>query len=71
MHGKELSSEQRERIIGAYLNNVKQNIIASQLNISTSTVNNTIKRYKQTNSAIPKKRPGRLLTGIDGGFYNA
>ena len=65
MHGKELSSEQRERIIGAYLNNVKQNVIASQLNISTSTVNNTIKRYKQTNSAIPKKRPGRPKTLTD------
>ena len=63
MHGKELSSEQRERIIGAYLNNVKQNVIASQLNISTSMVNNT--KRKQTNSAIPKKRPGRPKTLTD------
>ena len=39
MHGKELSSEQRERIIGAHLGGVKQNVISAQLNIAPSTVN--------------------------------
>ncbi|CAI2195464.1 19405_t:CDS:1, partial [Funneliformis geosporum] len=29
------------------------------LGIPTSTVNNTIKRYKKTGSAIPEKRPSR------------
>ena len=33
-------------------------VISTQLGILTSTVNDTIKRYKETGSAIPKKRPG-------------
>ena len=70
MHGKKLSSEQRERIIGAYFNNVKQNVIASQLNISTSTVNNTIKRYKQNKLCNTQEAQKRLLTGMYG-FWNA
>lgn len=59
MKGKELTSEQRERIIGAHLGGVKQNVISAQLNIAPSTVNDTIRRYKKTHSATPKKRPGR------------
>ena len=41
--------------------------ISTQLGIPTSTVNDTIKRYKETGSAIPKKRPGRpkMLTQRD------
>src|SRR3954466_13360577 len=59
MHGKELSEVQRERIIGAYLSGTKQIVISTQLGIATSTVNRTIKRYKETGSAEPEKRPGR------------
>ena len=69
MKGKELTSEQRERIIGAHLGGVKQNVISAQLNIAPSTVNDTIRRYKKTHSATPKKRPGaqmRLLNEING-----
>ena len=64
---KELSNEQRERIIGAHLSGVKQKVISVQLNIAPSTVNDTIRRYRQTHSAIPKKRPGRpkVLTDRD------
>jgi len=62
---KELSNEQRERIIGAYLSGTKQKVISAQLSIAPSTVNDTIKRYKQTHSATPKKRPGRPKTLTD------
>ncbi|CAI2199199.1 6459_t:CDS:2, partial [Funneliformis geosporum] len=57
MRENELSKAQCERIISAYLSGTKQMIISTQLGISTSTVNNTIKRYKETGSAIPEKRP--------------
>ena len=60
MRGKELTSEQRERIIGAYLSGIKQNVISTQLNIPTSTINDTIKRYKQTHTTTPKKHPKTL-----------
>jgi transposase len=67
MRGSELSNVQRERIIGAYLSGTRQNIISAQLNIPTSTVNDTIKRYKENGTAIPEKRPGRpkMLTQRD------
>ena len=67
MRGNELSNIQRERIIGAYLSGTKQTIISAQLNIPFSTVNDTIKRYKETGSAEPKKHPGRpkMLTKRD------
>ncbi|CAG8675119.1 15554_t:CDS:1, partial [Funneliformis caledonium] len=58
MHGNELFEAQRERIISAYLSGIKQTVISTQLGIPTSTVNDTIKRYKETGSAIPEKRPG-------------
>ena len=66
MCGNELEVK-RERIIGAFLSGVKQTDISTQLGIPTSTVNDTIKRYKETGSAIPKKRPGRpkMLTQCD------
>ena len=67
MRENELSETQRERIIGAYLSGTKQTVISTQLGIPTSTVNDTIKRYKETGSGIPKKRPGhpKLLTQRD------
>ena len=42
MLGKELSETLRERIIGAYLSGTKQAVIAVQLDIPTSTVNDTV-----------------------------
>src|SRR5688572_30032811 len=59
MHENELSEAQREHIIGAYLSGIRQNVISVRLNIPTSTINDTIKRYKETGSAVPKKCPGR------------
>ena len=58
MRRKELSVAQHERIIGAYINGVKQKVISAQLGILTSTINDTIKRYKETGSVIPGKHPG-------------
>src|SRR6185369_15255742 len=67
MHGKELSVAQHERIIGAYISGVKQKVISAQLNIPTSTINDTIKQYKETGSTTPEKHPGcpKLLTQHD------
>ena len=59
MRGNELSEAQRERIISAYLSGTKQTVISTQLGIPSSTVNDTIRRYKKTGSAIPEKRPDR------------
>jgi transposase len=59
MRGNELSKTQREQIIGAYFSGTKQVIISTQLGIPTSTVNDTIKRYKETGFTEPKKCPGR------------
>jgi transposase len=59
MRGQELSPQQREQIIGAHLSGTKGIIIATQLNISSSTVYDTIKRYKKKNSPHPDTRPGR------------
>ena len=59
MRGNELSEAQRERIIGAYLSGIKQTVISEKLGIPTSTVYDTIKRYKDTGSAILEKCPGR------------
>ena len=56
MHGNKLFITQHERIISAYLSGIKQKIISVQLGIPTNTVNDTIKRYKKTDSAIPDKR---------------
>ncbi len=58
MRGKELSPQQRDQIIGAHLSGVKGVVIATQFNIPTQTVYNTINRYKKTNTPHPKPRPG-------------
>src|SRR2546421_161656 len=67
MHGNELSKTQHERIIGAYLSGTKQRVISTQLGIPTSTINDTIKWYKETDSTESKKHPGRpkLLNKYD------
>jgi len=57
---KELSSELREQIIGAY--HVKSNVsiiaTATNLAIPKQTVRDTINRFKKTGSPHPVKRPG-------------
>ena len=58
MHENKLSKAQRERVIGAYLSGIRQNVISTQLNIPTSTIYDTIKRYKETGFATSKKCSG-------------
>ena len=56
---KELTSEERTLIIGAYRCGTKPATIAKTFGIPTSTVYGTINRYKKNGSAQPKVRPGR------------
>ncbi|PKY25976.1 hypothetical protein RhiirB3_528268 [Rhizophagus irregularis] len=67
MHGKEVSKTHRKRIIGAYLSGIRQRVISTQFGIPTSTVNDIIKKYKETGSTEPKKRSRRpkVLTERD------
>ena len=67
MRGKELTNKQREQIICAHLAGVKGRKIALNFKIPQTTVYDTIKRYYETNSPHPKKRPGRpkVLTNRD------
>ena len=62
MPKKELTSKQRERIIGAYLTGTNGLKISSNFNIPSSTVYDTINRYKKTGSPHPNKRLGRPKT---------
>ena len=56
---QELSLEQRSRIAGAYLCGVKPLDIAKVFDLPKSTVYDTVKRYEETGSEHPNKRPGR------------
>nr|CAG8568231.1 13785_t:CDS:10 [Entrophospora candida] len=46
---------------------IKQKVISAQLDIPTSTINDTIKQYKETGYTTPEKRPGcpKLLAQHD------
>ena len=56
---KELSSELREQIIGAYHVESNASVIVSTLAIPKQTVRDTINRFKKTGSPHPVKRTGR------------
>jgi len=56
--GKELSPQQCDQIIGTHLSGIKGVIIATQFNIPTQTIYNTINRYKKTNTPHLKLCPG-------------
>jgi len=56
---KELTSEEREQIIGAHRCGTKPATIAKTLGFPPSTVYDTVNRFKQSGSAQPKARPGR------------
>ena len=62
MSKKELTSSQREQIIGVYLAGVNGLKISSNLSIPKSTVYDTINHYKKTGSSYPKKWSGRPET---------
>ena len=59
---KELSTEERWKIVGAYECGVKPATIAKVYGLPYSTVHATVTRYKRTGSAQPKARPGRPLS---------
>ena len=67
MRGKELTDNQREQIIGAYLASVKAPKISIKLGISRSTVYDTINRYKEIGTPHPEKCFGRPPTMFDRG----
>jgi len=56
---KELSGEERTKIIGAYQCGVKAAAIARTLGFPPHIVYQTIDRYRKTGSEQPKPRPGR------------
>ncbi|CAG8609897.1 14261_t:CDS:2 [Cetraspora pellucida] len=58
MRGNELTNEQRDQIIGAYLAGSNASKISAALSIACTTVYETINRYKKTGSPYPKKRSG-------------
>ncbi|CAG8761105.1 5776_t:CDS:1, partial [Acaulospora morrowiae] len=64
---KELSQDQRSQIIGAYLCGVSPLTIAKTFGYAKSTVYDTVKRYKETGSKHPSKRPGpqKILSECD------
>ena len=59
MTRKELSSEERAQIVGAYRCGTKPATIAKTFGIPLPTVYDTVNRYKKSGSAQPKVRPGR------------
>ena len=56
---KELTSEERALIIGAYRCGTKPATIAKTFGFPPSTVYATVSRYEKSGSAQPKVRPGR------------
>ena len=56
---KELDPATRERIVGMHIANVATKVIIETLGLPKSTVYDTIKRFKDSGSAQPAKRPGR------------
>src|SRR5438046_3108659 len=65
MTKKELTNEQREKIIEAYLTDINGLKISSNFNILSSTVYDTINCYKNNSSPHPKKQSGRPETISD------
>jgi transposase len=56
---KELTIEERGKIIGAYQCGIRPATIARTFDFPPPTVYGTVRRYKKTGSAQPKPRPGR------------
>ncbi|RGB22994.1 hypothetical protein C1646_775173 [Rhizophagus diaphanus] len=67
MNRNKVSKTLQKQIIGVYLSGIRQRVISTQFGILTSTVNDIIKRYKETDSTEPKKCSGRpkVLTEHD------
>jgi transposase len=59
MKRRELTIEERNKIIGAYQCGTAPATIARTLGFPATTVYGTIDRYRKTGTAQPKTRPGR------------
>lgn len=57
--GKPVSEDLRVRIIEEFINNVSQRAIARKFKLSSSTVHNIIKRYRESGEIIVRKGQGR------------
>ncbi|XP_059187460.1 von Willebrand factor A domain-containing protein 5A-like isoform X2 [Centropristis striata] len=60
--GSPLCEELREQIVQQFKNNVSQRTIARNLGISTSTIHNIIKRFKESGDICARKGQGRKPT---------
>merc|ERR1712101_17518 len=60
--GSPLCEQLREQIVEQFKNNVSQSTIARNLGISTSTVHNIIKRFRESGEITAHKRHGRKPT---------
>ena len=69
MYRKELTDIQQEQILDAYLAGMKGLKISSKLNISCTTVYNTIKRYQKTGTPHPEKWFSHPATFSDHGKW--
>ena len=60
--GSPLCQQLHEKIVKQFNNNVSQRTIARNLGISSSTVNNIIKRFRESGETTPRKGQGRKPT---------
>ena len=60
--GSPLCEQLREQIVQQFKNNVSQRAIARNLGISSSTVHNIIKRFRESGEIAARKRQGRKPT---------
>ena len=60
--GSPLCEQLREQIVEQFKNNVSQSTIARNLGISTSTVHNIVKRFRESGEITARKRHGRKPT---------
>ena len=60
--GSPLCGQLREKIVEQFKNNVPQRTIARNLGISSSTVHNIIKRFRESGEITACKRQGRKPT---------
>ena len=63
--GSPLCEQMREQIVEQFKNNISQRAIARNLGISSSTVHNIIKRFRESGEITARKRQGRKPT-LDG-----
>ncbi|MDF4264906.1 helix-turn-helix domain containing protein, partial [Vibrio parahaemolyticus] len=60
--GSPLSEQMRELIVEQFKNNIPQRAIARNLGISSSTVRNIVKRFRESGEITARKQQGRKPT---------